>query len=545
MMARKIVLAVALATLSGLGCAQSASELVKHALTAYAEKDYARAAALNVQAFESGRSPSALYNAACAYALSWDKENALHYLALALEHGYANAAATEKDEDFASLRDDPRWLALIERIRAGEAREARLWNSPALATPYRPNIGEDEKVAGLSKFWSEVKYNFVYVDTLKEIDWDKLYLEYLPKVRATASTAEYYRVLMALCARLRDGHTNVYPAPQVWNSELARPMFKTGLVEGRVLVREVLDPALREQGVLPGSEVVAVDGEPVASYARREIEPFQSASTPQDRDTRTYGYAFLSGPIGAVPRVRFRNAQGKTVEVAVQRYDNSALAAVASAAAPFEFRMLPGGVAYVALNSFGDQQAADGFIAAFGEIAKSSALIIDVRNNGGGNSDVGYRVLATLTGQPFETARWETRNYLPSYRAWKRPMPNFGQAQERWPADPARQYARPVMLLTSGATYSAAEDFAVAFDTLKRGTIVGEPTGGSTGQPLMISLPGGGSARICTKRDTYPDGRAFVGVGVAPGIKAHPTVADVRAGRDTVLEAALAALRKM
>jgi carboxyl-terminal processing protease len=73
---------------------------------------------------------------------------------------------------------------------------------------------------------------------------------------------------------------------------------------------------------------------------------------------------------------------------------------------------------------------------------------------------------------------------------------------------------------------------------------VGEPTGGSTGQPLMFNLPGGGLARVCTKRDTYPDGREFVGVGIQPQVLVRPTVEDFRAGRDTVLEAALELLRK-
>ena len=100
-----------------------------------------------------------------------------------------------------------------------------------------------------------------------------------------------------------------------------------------------------------------------------------------------------------------------------------------------------------------------------------------------------------------------------------------------------------MIVLTSARTYSAAEDFAVVFDAMKRGRIVGESTGGSTGQPLSVPLPGGGSVRICTKHDRYPDGREFVGVGVQPGVVVRPTVEDFRAGRDTVLEAALGLLR--
>jgi carboxyl-terminal processing protease len=100
------------------------------------------------------------------------------------------------------------------------------------------------------------------------------------------------------------------------------------------------------------------------------------------------------------------------------------------------------------------------------------------------------------------------------------------------------------VLLVGPRTFSAGEDFTVAFDAMRRGKIVGEPTGGSTGQPLFFTLPGGGSARVCTKRDSYPDGREFVGRGIQPHIVVHPTVSDFRAGRDTVLEAALRELQK-
>jgi C-terminal processing protease CtpA/Prc len=79
---------------------------------------------------------------------------------------------------------------------------------------------------------------------------------------------------------------------------------------------------------------------------------------------------------------------------------------------------------------------------------------------------------------------------------------------------------------------------------MQRGRIVGEPTGGSTGQPLLFDLPGGGTGRVCTKRDSYPDGRPFVGVGIQPQLRVSPRVADLQAGRDTVLEAALDLLRR-
>lgn len=263
------------------------------------------------------------------------------------------------------------------------------------------------------KFWSEVEYNFVYGEHLKALDRDKRYPEYLPKVRATASTAEYYDVLMQLCARLQDGHTNVYPADEVFAAQKARTMITTHLIEGRVLVRGVFDPALRAQGVLPGVDAMAVDGEPAVAFGKRVDAPYQSSSTAQDVALHTFSYAFPSGPLAKAPTVTSLDAGGKTFDAVVKRYDNATCSKAVSGRPPSELRVLPGGVAHVAhvaLNSFGNDDAANGVIGAFDQIAKAAALLIDVRNNGGGSSYVGDRVLATLTGNPFATGKWSTRS---------------------------------------------------------------------------------------------------------------------------------------
>ncbi|HEU4850870.1 MAG TPA: S41 family peptidase [Telluria sp.] len=534
-MAGRIIACAALALCASFG---HASE--QEAKKAYDQKQYPQAAALYLQEFDKVREASLLYNAACSFALAGERDLALDALSRALEHGWLNADATARDTDFDSLRSDPRWPKLIEAMKNRQVLEGRLYDSPAIGTAFAENLSEDEKIAGLSKLWSEVKYNFVYVETLKQLDWDKLYVEYLPKVRATRSTLEYYRVLTELIGRLQDGHSNVVPPDQLRDRMWARPLMRTRPVEGRVFVDQVFSPSLQALGIAPGLEVTAVDGVPVAEYMRRDVAPYQSASTPQDMEQRTHGYGFLAGDVAQVPKVTFVGKSGKPFTVDVPRATMAEAAKAVTPRPPFELKMLPGGVAYVALNGFGDQRAADAFIAAFPQIRQARALVIDVRANGGGNSDVGYRVLATLTAKPFLTTKWATREYHPTFRAWGRaPKMYQSDAGER-PADGERLFTGPVAVLTSGATYSAAEDFALAFDTMKRGPIIGEPTGGSTGQPLFFSLPGGGRARVCTKQDLYADGRKFVGVGIQPSILVRPTVADLRKNKDTVLNAALA-----
>ncbi|KAB2956857.1 MAG: S41 family peptidase [Thermoanaerobaculia bacterium] len=211
---------------------------------------------------------------------------------------------------------------------------------------------------------------------------------------------------------------------------------------------------------------------------------------------------------------------------------------------PFERTQLGDGILRVDLRSFDSPAVVEAWMAHWDEIAAAKGLILDLRDNGGGNSGHGYRILSTLVDRPSATTVWRTRLYRPAFRAW-------GSA-EGWHVaeagsiepDVGHRFAGPVAVLIGPRTYSAAEDFAVAFDLAERGPMIGEATGGSTGQPLMFALPGGGSARVCSKRDTYPDGREFVGVGVQPDRVVTTSVADVRAGRDPVLAAAMEAVRE-
>jgi C-terminal processing protease CtpA/Prc len=478
-----------------------------------------------------------LYNLACAYALAGDAAKAVARLRELLDLGYRNVPNIQRDTDFDSIRTDPSYLAAIAEMKA----IPDFWDGPAWKTPYQADLPENDKIAGLSRFWSEVKYNFAWFEHLpRDFDWDALYVSYIPKVRATHSTLEYYRVLQELCARLKDAHTSVDFPGALSREVYGIPGVSTRFIEGRVLLSEVWDPALKQDGVVPGLEIVAIDGMPVKQYGAERVSPYQSASTAQDLDVHTFEYGLLQGKIGVPVELTLRAPDGGTFQGSLPR-------GTSNGAAPrrlpdFEFKMLPGNIAYLALNTFGTATAQKEFERQFDEIAKSSALIFDVRNNGGGNSGYGTAILSHLIEKPTAAEEWRSREYVPAKRAWGNPPGWTGGTPMTQPSRD-RRYGNPVVVLTSPRTGSAAEDFTIDFDLMGRGKIIGEPTGGSTGQPLSFPLPGGGSARVCTKQNLYPDGRQFVGVGIQPQILIRPNVADFRAGRDTVLEKALDYLR--
>ena len=56
-----------------------------------------------------------LYNVACNLAVLGDTEKALDYLEQAADHGAVSAAWMRNDEDLVRLRDDPRYIALLDR----------------------------------------------------------------------------------------------------------------------------------------------------------------------------------------------------------------------------------------------------------------------------------------------------------------------------------------------------------------------------------------------------------------------------------------------
>ncbi len=406
-------------------------------------------------------------------------------------------------------------------------------------------LSETERLAGFIHLWSEAKFNFVFWERVPDVDWDAVLVEYIPKVQEAKTDVEYYRVLKRCIALLRDGHTGVWgPSDEPG----ARPPVEIAAVQGKAVIvqvypaEQIKSPELKAEllavHLARGDEITHIDGRPVEEILTNDLYPYVAASTVQQKELQAYPQLARGEPAARVA-MRVRDLDGTEREVRLTRgYYN-----FPREEKPF-LRELPGGIMHLNLDSFGSDDIVRQFEDAFDKIMGAKGLILDLRDNGGGSSSTGYAILKRLIDKPVAGSHWKTRRYLPAFRAWGR--------KEEWhegdhgTIEPSKgpRYQGPVVVLTGPATASAAEDFVVAFQTSARGKVVGRRTLGSTGQPLTIQLPGGGGARICTKWDTYPDGREFVGTGCIPDVEVVPTRADIAAGRDVMLEKALAALRE-
>ena len=423
-------------------------------------------------------------------------------------------------------------------------------------TPAKPpDLSDAEKLYGLSLIWQEANYNFAFFDQVPDLDWDSAYRASVPRVLETGSTYEYYQELKRFVALLEDGHTSVW-LPDPDRQFESYPWVLTHNVEGRVLVANV--GRRLEEEIPVGSVIETIDGEPAAARALQLWLPYIFSSTDHYRRDQALARA-LHGPPNQPVRIVYVTPQGERRELTLARdrgtREDEWLLPTRSTRPRFELRWLDDGIAYVALNTFNDEGVVSDFEGALSELYRAKALIVDVRLNGGGSSGNGYAIAAYLTDDTLRTSAWRTREHVASYKAWGQWSERYKEyhAMKAWrdggthddvaPAK-GRRVIVPTVVLQEHETFSAAEDFLVAIDAIPHITTLGRLSGGSTGQPLMIELPGGGRAQICTKRDSYPDGREFVGYGIAPDVVVEATVADVQAGRDPQLERAAELLRR-
>ncbi|HUW19583.1 MAG TPA: S41 family peptidase [Sedimentisphaerales bacterium] len=407
-----------------------------------------------------------------------------------------------------------------------------------------PGLTTEQRVEAFVRLWSTVKFNFANFDLVPELNWDDVLSEYLPKVMQDQSNDKYILLIRECMALLKDGHTSVSSS---WGDGLptACPPLEIRSAGGKAIVTKITETEeIKSSCIKPGDEITHVDGRPVQELLKKDIYPYICASTPQGRDLEAYP-RILHGPKESRVSLSIKTPTGAVHEVSLTRKAGSrALLPRSRPKSVFEYRDLGDGIACVALNSFGDSSVVDSFNEKFKQISRAKGLIIDVRKNHGGSSRHGHAIIARLIDKAIPATRWKTPQYRAAFRAWGRDEQWYDGGSKIINPETDEPFLGPVVVLIGPETNSAAEDFVVPLHAAGRATIVGQKSRGSTGQPLQFSfLDGKIGGRVCTKRDQYPDGREFVGVGIIPDVEVHPTPADIAASRDVVLEKGVSVLK--
>ena len=171
---------------------------------------------------------------------------------------------------------------------------------------------------------------------------------------------------------------------------------------------------------------------------------------------------------------------------------------------------LPFNIGYLELLGFAPaEDAADTLAAAMTVLAHTDALILDLRNNGGGDVAASALMASYLLDK-----RTHLNDFY--YREGNR-------VEQRWSLDvvPGLHYGqkKDVYILTSKDTFSAAEDFTYALKNLKRATVVGETTDGGANSGEDIRLLPNFAAFMPLSRVISPITKSnWERVGVTPDV---------------------------
>jgi len=413
------------------------------------------------------------------------------------------------------------------------------------AQSMRDTVSREDKLYALSLIWKEADYNFVFFDSQPHLNWDSIYRAYIPKILATKNVYEYYRVLSNFINTLHDGHTTIWVS-DFFRKDIDSPPIFYITFNGKRYVKAV-DESLN--ALVPiGAEITRLNG-----------KTWEDCLTSSDLENDNW-YGFRNTKL----ELTLLSRDKKESKVVVNRNINAMGKAKTLKMLPvsaatfdenFEFKSLKPKVAYVALNTFGDSSVVAEFEKVLPEIRKHKALIVDVRNNDGGNDKYAIQIAEYLTDQPYIVgSMWKTRTHNAAKKAWASNGDTsltgyiHRNVWEKHPGDTIRIPASlaklnmPVYILTSKQTFSAAEDFLIYLNYSKNIIRIGQTTAGSSGQPLVFKLPHGFSARVCAKADEFPDGTEFINIGIKPQIEVEPASPLSGDAKDLELEKALAVI---
>ena len=161
------------------------------------------------------------------------------------------------------------------------------------------------------------------------------------------------------------------------------------------------------------------------------------------------------------------------------------------------------------------ERAAPRYARVFHALADARTLIIDLRQNGGGDAG-GLQLLASyMVDRPIHYADLARRS---------------GAVEARWafPQLATRPYLEELTVLVGPQTSAEAENFAYAMQAWKRAVVIGSRSAGITTASGGYPLPGGLVATIPDARVTLPLTRTAWDKGIAP---------DVVTGADALKEA--------
>ena len=199
-------------------------------------------------------------------------------------------------------------------------------------------------------------------------------------------------------------------------------------------------------------------------------------------------------------------------------------------ASGLKYTILEDNIGYISYTSFSDGIGEGNLDEALSYLAACNGLIIDVRNNGGGNLTYSTRLAARFTNERVLTG-YILHKTGPGHSDFSEPEPIYVD-----PSDGVR-WQKKAVVLTNRHSYSATNDFINAMRYMPQVTLLGDKSGGGSGLPFTSELPNGWTVRFSASPHLDAD-KQQIEFGIDPDVKVDMTEEDKARGLDTLIEAA-------
>jgi C-terminal processing protease CtpA/Prc len=308
---------------------------------------------------------------------------------------------------------------------------------------------------------------------------------------------------------------------------VAAPPVELRWIENQPVVTRVFDQSL---DIHPGDILTHIDGEP---YDKRSTELSKriSASTPQSLMSRVTN-VLLRGPVGSTVRITVRRGAAPPHDVSLTRATSQPFSPYRTGDA---YRPLNPKTGYVDLEKLTNAQV-DAMFDAFKD---TEAIVMDMRGYPQGTA---WSVAPRLAEKQNTIAAHFQRNLV-------RPDMNEDTGimslafDQRIPFTNKPRYTGKTVMLIDERAVSQSEHSGLFYRAANGTKFIGSPTTGANGDVTYFIAPGNVRIGFSGHDVRWPDGRQLQRIGLVPDIEVHATIEGIRAGRDEILDRALAYLQ--
>src|SRR4051812_8883208 len=379
--------------------------------------------------------------------------------------------------------------------------------------------------------------------TMNGLNWDAVRDELRPRAAAAKTPGELRAIIRDMLGRLGLSHFALLPSGGDATADASAGSGDTSGdsgIELRLIQRDLVvthvDADLAAQ-VHPGWRITQIGSAKVTDLLKgvpeADNERLQKVEAWRIAQTR------LRGPAGSTVNVVFENAQGAPVTVSLQRRpETGSPVTVGNLPTMYvrverEKKSTPSGgsVGVIGFNVW--MTAVDPeFQRAMDEFRRTDGIIIDLRGNPGGLAAMLMGISGHFVNERVTLGVMKTRDSEFRFVANPRLVSASG--------DRVQPFAGPVAILVDSMTGSASECFAGGMQSIGRARIFGQTSMGQALPALFDRLPNGDVLIHAYGDFVTATGMRLEGRGVIPDESVPLDPADLLAGRDRTMDAALA-----